>query len=172
MQAYSNATWGLAFPVEAATEIYNDVDAGEYRQVGMEIREFDQASGAVDYLILVGLHESDRSDSLDSTAAGLPSAQLYGDGTRVKEGVGPDGGLFKTHPSSREQLVSRAKLAMLNQIVKGSSGDELLGLGELRITQTDMEKLKQLNGAPIMKQLVFKGDDSLYAVDFRFRMEK
>jgi len=170
VNTFSDASFYLDRPVEAATEVYTEVDAGEYRQVTVEIRKFDQASGPVDYLILVGLHESDMSDSMESEG-GEPKALLYGEGTKVMEGVGLAGG-FKTSPSSREQLVTRAKLLMLNEIVKRNLGNELLGLGELRITQADMQQLKQLNGAPIMKQLVFKGDDSLYVVDFRFRMEK
>lgn len=167
----SSGSFFLYRPVEAATQIYTDVDAGEYRQATVEIRKFDQAWGPVDYLILVGLHEYDGVDESNSVS---PKSLLYGDGEKIMKGVERGENLFKTDPSSREQLVSRAKLVMLNEIILDSSpsGDEFLGLEELRITQTDMQKLKQLNGAPIMKQLIFKGDDSLYVVDFRFRMEK
>ena len=171
VHTYSDGSFRLAGPVEEGTpRVYTDVDAGEQRQVALELRKFDQASGPVDYLILVGLHESDNADLSTVSKEGWAKASIYGVGEKVMEGVGPKGG-HQTHPSSREQLVTRAKLTMLPEIVS-SLGDELLGLEELRITQTDMQKAKQLNGAPVMKQLTFKGDDSLYVVDFRFRMVK
>ena len=166
------ASFYLSGPVEAATQVYNDVDAGENRQVMVEIRKLPLAYGPVDYLILVGLHESDRTDTSGGPVEDWPKNLLYGDGEAVMEGIGPGGSMFKTNPSSREQLVSRAKLVMFSEIMKETSGDELLGLEELRITQTDMQKARQLNGAPVLKQLTFKGDDSLYVVDFRFRIEK
>jgi len=149
------------------------VDAGEYRQDTLELREFGQSPRPIDYLILVGLHEADNGpEYLGHSAQDWGKSRVYRVGKTIVEGVGAGGKFFETQPASREQLVAQAKAVMLMELVKTSFGDELLGLEELRITQTDMQKAKQLNGAPIMKQLVFKGDDSIYVVDVRFRLKK
>ncbi len=162
----------LAEPVEVASKVHNNVDAGEYRQETLQLRKFDQASGPIDYLILVGLHEADNGPGyFGKGELEWGMSLIKGTGELIRRSAWPGGELFETNPS-REKLAAFAKTMMLMAIVNNSQGDELLGLEELRITQTDMQKLKQLNGVPIMKQLIFKGDDSLYVVDFRFRMEK
>jgi len=63
-------------------------------------------------------------------------------------------------------------LREMNHNSPGLDADETLGVHELRITRADAEKAAQLNGFPVVKQLTFRGDDSVCSVDVRFRMLK
>ncbi|HYN81713.1 MAG TPA: hypothetical protein VES88_09450 [Gemmatimonadaceae bacterium] len=159
---------GLESPVEMGTGVFNDVDAGESIQPSnpSRVRVFHGAS-ASDHVILIGLEEYDSSDG-DG-----PEPKR---GERVMRGMGYDISEQSRDPrlSSREKLVAFARLSMMRELasIVRAYSDDLLGIEELRLTDADIQKAAQLQGAPVVKQLVFKGDGSHYVMDVHLRMIK